>query len=426
MIKHLYKYAVIMGLGLGFALALLGATQARAQSPSSSQRAVEGIAAIVNDEVISMYDVEQRVNLFFASSGIPKTEENINRLRNQVLRTLVDEKMQLQIAIESDIKISQAEIDTQILQMAQQNNGDINVITSFLKENNIRLATLESQIQADIAWRQYVRRKFGNSINISDIEIDEKLARAKESYNQTRYNLSEILLVSNEPADESRLIDLGEQLVDELKKGVDFGAVARQFSKASSAAADGKVGWVSADQLDPKLIEIVTALPKGAISAPIIASAGIYIVKVDGIQQSGGIDTDRHIYDVLIVSFDNESPTLVNDLQKIRADFKTCERTEAAVETYNIVKFNRTGPRPVGGYAQNIKSILLDLEAGEMAPTIRTPSSSEILIICERKDDQGTKVSRTQIENSIYGQRMSMMSRRQLRELRRDGVVEYR
>lgn len=415
--NNIYKFAVALGFVMTINLAALPS--------NAAQSSIEGIAAIVNDEVISMYDVAQRMNLFFASSGIPKTEENIQRLRSQVLRKLVDEKMQIQAALESEIEISQSEINNQIVRMAQQNGRDLESINKFLRDNGIKLSALESQIRAEIAWQQYVRRKYSSSINISETEIDETLERAKNALNSTRYNVSEILLISNNPADEPQTIELGNQLVDELQKGINFDSVARQFSNATSAATGGRIGWVSEDQLDPKLAEVVKALPAGTISKPIITSAGIYILKVDGVQQSGGIDPDKHIFDLLTLSFDSESLSLLDDLERVKNDFTTCKKIEDNATSYNVLKVDRTGPRPVGGYEGPLKSLLLGLEAGELAP-IRTEISTELIIVCDRKDDQGIKFSREKIEDNIYGQRMSMMSRRQLRELRKDTVVEYR
>lgn len=408
------------------AIALVALTVLPVFPVDAARRDVEGIAAIVNDEVVSIYDVEQRVNLFFASSGIPKTEENIKTLRNQVLRTLVDEKMQVQIALENDIEISQAEIDNQILRMAQQSGGDVDDIHAFLKENNIRPATLENQIRAEIAWQNFIQRKFSGRINISEAEIEETMERAINAINRTRYNLSEILLVGDMASDGARLSGLARQLIEELKKGVDFAAVARQFSNASSAATGGRVGWTTEDQLDPKLASVVTSLGRGEISAPIVTNAGIYIVKVDGIQQSGGIDPDRHIFDLLILSLTNDRPSLAADLRRIKAEFKTCKRLEQADQAYHGGTLKRTGPLPVGGYRPAVKNILLKLEAGEISAPIRNKDTTDLLIVCDRKDDQGVEVSRDQIENNIYRQRMSMISRRQLRELRRDAVVEYR
>ena len=94
------KPSQTLHFAVGFAVALLMA----AATPASS-RDLEGIAAVVNDQVISLYDVDQRVDLFFASSGIEKSPEMTERMRQQVLRALIDEKLQLQEAKRVEIEI---------------------------------------------------------------------------------------------------------------------------------------------------------------------------------------------------------------------------------------------------------------------------------------------------------------------------------
>ena len=104
---------------------------------TAEAREVEGIAAIVNDEVISKFDVDQRVNLFLVTSGIERTPQNIDGLRRQVLRTLIQEKLQLQEARDSEIEISRAEINAAMQDMASGTNRSLDEVEKFLKENNV-------------------------------------------------------------------------------------------------------------------------------------------------------------------------------------------------------------------------------------------------------------------------------------------------
>ena len=131
---------------------------------TSEAREVEGIAAIVNDEVISKFDVDQRVNLFLVTSGIERTPQNIDGLRRQVLRTLIQEKLQLQEARDSEIEISRAEINAAMQDMASGTNRSLNEVEKFLKENNVHIRTMEDQIEAELAWNRFVRGRFGGQI----------------------------------------------------------------------------------------------------------------------------------------------------------------------------------------------------------------------------------------------------------------------
>jgi len=389
-------------------------------------RPVEGIAAIVNDEVISIYDVDQRVGLFLATSGIPRTPENIDRIRGQVLRSLIDEKMQLQEAAEAKIDISAAEIDDALLNMTRGGDGNLDDIKKFLAENGIQIATMRDQIHAELAWRAFVRYRFSGRVNVSEAEIDETLERALAAVNQARVNVSEILLLVDNPNDENRLMTLAAELVTQLRTGVDFAAIARQFSGAASAAAGGRIGWVTLDQMDPILAANIANLQEGAISEPIRTSAGIYILLVGDRQQSGAVNPQRHLFDIIVLSFDNASETLDAQLSKTRAAFTTCKAAEAMAQENGALNIQRSDLNELGAFNVNLREVLLPLEAGSISQPIRKEQTTELIIVCDRKDDQGVQISRQQIENNIYSQRLSIMARRHLRELRRDAVVEYR
>ncbi len=148
------------------------------QIPTAQSQEIGGIAAIVNDEVISIYDVNQRTSLFLVTSGIEQTPQIIERLRGQVLRSLIDEMMQLQAARDAEIKIQQEEIDASIKRIARDFGGDMSAITDFLDENKIGIRALETQIAAELAWSYFVQRKFSGRVSISQIEIDEAYNRA--------------------------------------------------------------------------------------------------------------------------------------------------------------------------------------------------------------------------------------------------------
>lgn len=392
----------------------------------ASAREVEGIAAIVNDEVISIFDVDQRVDLFFVTSGIERSPQNIDNLRSQVLRSLIKEKLQLQEARDSKIDISEAEIDEALQQMAANSNRSIEDIETFLSANGVRIRTMREQIEAELAWNRFVRGRFGSQISIAEMEIDETMERAEQTINQERYNLSEILLLVNNPAEEKKLLGDAGELIKQLRNGVDFAAVARQFSAASSAAAGGNAGWVPVNQLDVNLLPSLSTMKQGEVSDPIRTSAGIYVVRLNGKQQSGRVDPMRNVFDLLVLGFDSQSETLNQSIETTRQNFKTCKAALADAQTNGAVTANRTGPIQLGQLSEELRVILMDLQPGQFSIPVKNEKTTDMLIVCDRKDDQGVEISRDAIENNIYSQRLSIMARRHLRELQHDSIVEYR
>jgi peptidyl-prolyl cis-trans isomerase SurA len=168
---------------------LFALTPALAATPDT-QRDVEGIAAIVNDKVISLFDVDQRVDLFFATSGIERSPQMRERIRSQVLRLLVDEELQMQEAERVEIKVEEEEIDNNIRRLAGESQMTIEGIREFLNGKGIEDDTLKRQIETELAWSQFVRRSFGGRLKIGEQEIEEQYKKAMRSLSEPRFKVS--------------------------------------------------------------------------------------------------------------------------------------------------------------------------------------------------------------------------------------------
>lgn len=392
-----------------------------AAAPSSA-RDIEGIAAVVNDQVISLYDVDQRVDLFFATSGIEKSPEMTERMRDQVLRSLVDEKLQMQEATRVEIQIEETEIEERMELLAKQDNRTLDGIKEFLETKSIEENTLKAQIRAELAWNQFVRRNFGGRIKVGDPEIEEQYEKAVKAVNQTRYLVSEILLNLDNFSTEEQVRQLSGEIVKQLQSGTSFPAVARQFSIAPTAGQGGQLGWISADQLNPRLSQVIRQMQVGQISPPIPTTGGVYILALVD-KRAGGNDPSKNQFDVLTVSF----PASVKSqrINEFADDFKTCRRAQNKAKKLNA-SVKRSGLRQLRTLPGAIALAVANLEAGEVAPPSQQNDVTNVYIVCDRKDDLGIEISRDQIADNIFSQRISVMARRHLRDLRRDAVVEYR
>ena len=392
-----------------------------AATPSSA-RDIEGIAAVVNDQVISLYDVDQRVDLFFATSGIEKSPEMTERMRDQVLRSLVDEKLQMQEATRVEIQIEETEIEERMELLAKQDNRTLDGIKEFLESKSIEENTLKAQIRAELAWNQFVRRNFGGRIKVGDPEIEEQYEKAVKAVNQTRYLVSEILLNLDNFSTEEQVRQLSGEIVKQLQSGTSFPAVARQFSIAPTAGQGGQLGWISADQLNPRLSQVIRQMQVGQISPPIPTTGGLYILALVD-KRAGGNDPSKNQFDVLTVSF----PASVKSqrIDEFADDFKTCRRAQNKAKKLNA-SVKRSGLRQLRTLPGAIALAVANLEAGEVAPPSQQNDVTNVYIVCDRKDDLGIEISRDQIADNIFSQRISVMARRHLRDLRRDAVVEYR
>ncbi|CAI8355329.1 MAG: Foldase protein PrsA [Rhodobiaceae bacterium UBA7378] len=409
---------VLMALPL---LVQLGAPELQAREVEA--REVEGIAAIVNDEVISLYDVDQRVELYFVSSGIVRSRETVERLREQALRELVDEKLQLQEARRVDIFIEQEEIDREIDRLSDNFKTSQDSITDFLKTQGIKERTLTSQIEADLAWKQFIQRSFGGRVRVGDDEIEEQYLKVLRAIEQPRFLVGEILLNADSLTDQQRVARISQEIVTQLRSGVDFAAVARQFSVSPSATRGGRLGWVTLDQLDPALGNVLQQMEPGQISTPIPTNAGYYILLLQNREEGRSANRLKNQFDVLTIAFADDANT--EDITGFIKGFKTCKAAVKTAESLDATS-SRSGLKALSELPGPMRNAIANLEAGQVSSAQTTSDGTNVHIVCDRKDDLGVQVSRRDIGDNIFSQRLSMNARRHLRDLRRDAVVEYR
>ncbi len=245
-----------------------------------------GIAATVNNDAISEADVTNRMKLIFASSGIPNTPDNVKRIRPQAINILVDEQLKMQSARKNKLEITKEEIGEAFKTMAANNKLTPDEFASVMGQSGVPKATLMRQIEAEISWRKVVGRVIRPQIDVTEKDVNAKLDRLKKDIGQTEYAVSEIFMPVTKASEEKNIQELGQKLIEEIKKGrAPFGIIARQFSKSSSAAQGGSIGWIQQGELPKELDVVVKSLTQEQISPPIRGLSGFHILTVTQVRE---------------------------------------------------------------------------------------------------------------------------------------------
>ena len=164
-------------------------------------------------------------------------------------------------------------------------------------------------------------------------------------------------------------------------------------------------------------------MDKEEISNPINSTGGYYIIRLNDITKAGGKNPLRNQYDLISVIFNKEN---IEDANNFAKEFISCKRIDTLIEKYNEKEVNYIGKRILSDLPSDLHEELLNKDAGQTLNIREIGENLNLILICDRKDDIGIQVSREAIEDNIYSQKIGMMSRRYLRDLRRDAVIEYR
>ncbi len=245
----------------------------------SANAATQEIVAVVNDAAISDSDLEKRMRLIMASSGLPNTKEIRKKMMPQVLSGLINEQLMLQEAEKYNLEVDSAAIDAGVAQIAQQNKMDPSQFVAMVKKSGIDISTMRQQVKAQVAWGQVVKARIRPRIVISERDIDDALERIKSKIGTTEYLAAEIFLPIENKKEVAQVSKLANGLVYEIKSGkASFFKLAQQFSQAAGSANGGNKGWVNEAQFSPSLLNGLKSLKKNQVTNPIKTLDGYHIL----------------------------------------------------------------------------------------------------------------------------------------------------
>ena len=409
-------------------------TQAPAPQPLGDQNAETRIAAVVNDEVISVADLQSRLRMVMLSSNFPDSQETRQRIASQVLRTIVDEKLEMQEAKRQNVAATEDEIKKAISQIAKQNNLQPDQLDAVLKAHGIDRASLVDQLTASIVWAKLVRRLVSQTNVVSEEEIDDASKRIKESANEPQSRVAEIFLAVDNPQQDDEMRRLAERLIEQMKRGARFSAVAQQFSQSPTAAVGGDLGWLRAEQLSPELAKTVAQMRPGELSSPIRSGAGYYLLLVldrrTGRSDPGADEAVLHLVQVVFPLPPQASEamrrTALSEAASAKATAKDCAEMLKIGKEKGSPQLSSEGRLRTSQIAPAVRNIVAALEVGQASQPIVQKNGVGVIMVCDKAAPNTTLPTRDEIADQLARQRAENLARRYLRDLRRTAFVDVR
>ena len=399
--------------------------------PTRTGPMVARATAIVNDEIITQSDVNQRVALRVAVAGAEVPPDQMEQLRAQMLRDLIDETLQVQAAKAGDIKIEQKAVDQEYARIGQRLGQTAPTFGQFLASLGSSERSLKRQIMGQLAWQQLLRRLV--RVSVTDEEIKEVLGRLDRSRGMPEYHVAEIYLKAT-PENAAQVRAQLAQLVEQLKRpGSNFAAMARQYSDATTAARGGDLGWVRPEQLPAELATVVQQLPVGAMSDPIQLASGFSVVALVDSRQVLVADPRDAQLSLMQMAIDMPAGTnevaarqRAEQLGRATQTMGGCGRAEATARDLGA-ELVATDQMRVRELPPSLQPIVLRMNVGQATAPFGSLQRISVLILCGRDDAPPVEVPTAEsVADALEEQRMQRQANRYLRDLRRDAIIEYR
>ena len=391
------------------------------------------VIAVVDGEAITNYDLDNRLTYLLATTGIKMTADNEEQLRDDVLQMLIDDKVKLG----EGKRLSPAAVSasrTKAIELVNQAYGtETKTANQRLKELNIERQTVEDKYLADVVWASLVREKFqGQFDNIGKL-AEQSLERIKRDLSQPQIRISEIVLAPTPDRATSENMEIAQQMVQAIRDGADFNAIARQYSAAGSASNGGRLNWMVQSSLPDIFQERLSLSESGATLDPINVDGIIYILRKDGVRAKGLVDPSQTKVTIARalspLSADvEEAERLIaaGTMQKATANFASCEAIEQLNSELGSGQPSFLRDLELGSITPALRQIIEKLETGEPSEPLLFSEGIVVFMVCERIAPELNLPPIEELERDELNKLFSILSNRYLLRLRRSSTIKIR
>jgi len=427
--------------GISMLLAVLACTsgQAAAQAPGKRIILLDRIVAVVNEDVITRRDLDDRmrvVSVQLREQGTPAPPTDV--LEKQVLDRMIYTRVQLQFAKETGLRVDDGQLDSAIARIAENNKITPAKLRETLEKDGVSFAKFREDIRDEIVMSRLREREVDNKITVAESEIDNLLNALRSQDGKTEeFDLSHILVRVPEQASPEQLSDRrarAEKALAQIKAGTDFRQVAASFSDAPDAVQGGAMGWRELARLPSIFAETVKAMSPGEVSAILRSPNGMHIVRLNGRrgQNSPVIVSQTHPRHILIktsevVSEGDARERLVKLKERLdnKADFAELARLQS--EDGSASRGGDLGWLSPGDTVPEFEKAMDALKVGEISGPVRSPFGWHIIQVIERRnEDMSKQRERLQARASLREQKADEAYQEWLRQLRDKAFVEFR
>ena len=423
---------------LAAALGLAAPGDARAQTAPDIVE-IDRIVAVVNDDVIVQSELETRIRVVIEqleNSGVPAPPRDV--LEKQVLEQLILDRLQMQIAEQTGIRVDDETLNRQIADIARRNNLTLREFRDILERDGYVFSAFREEIRNQLIKTRVQQRQLQDRVQVTDRDIDNYLAtRKKQGGENPEYRLGHILVAVSDGASPEELADArarAEDILARLREGANFGRMAAAESDGQQALEGGDLGWRKRSELPTLFEKVVPDLDKGEVSDIIRSPSGFHIIKMLDVR-----GTDRHVIKqtharhILIRTNEVLSADAARSrLNVLRArilngaDFAELAKASSD-DPGSAVKGGDLGWLSPGDTIPPFEKTMDSLEVGEVSQPFETQFGWHIVQVLGRRDRDSTEdVQRAKAAEALRKRKIDEELQAWLRQIRDEAYIEYR
>jgi peptidyl-prolyl cis-trans isomerase SurA len=422
------------GLALAFALLTPFATPAFAQAVASEP--IDRIVAVVDEDVVLQSELDRQVAAVTAQfANNPQQLPPHDVLERQLLDRLIMQKLQVARADSTGVKVSDAQIDQALGTIAQQNRMDVSQLRGAIERQGMSYDGFRDNVREQLIMQQLRQRVAQSRVQVSDAEVDSLIRNGNLHPGQMHIGYIMINVpdgATPEQVDEARA--KADDVKKQIDEGMDFAAAAIRYSNAENALQGGDLGWRSANELPPAMVDAADKMQEGEVSRPIRGANGFHIIKLIGKRDTAThMVTEYEASHILV-----KTSELVTNEQAEKKINEIRARVVGGEDFAKVAKETSDDEQTAGlggdlgwfvgeAYGTSIANTVKDMKPGDISQPFQTNAGWHILKLVDvRETDKAGEMQRDEAKNMLFGRKAEDEYASFLRQLRSEAFIEIR
>lgn len=414
-----------------YSLLLYGMLTVYAQDYSlATDKVYDGIVAIVNGDIITKEDLEERVRLAIMSMGENIPNEMLPKIRQEVLQEMCIEHLQWGLTEKyvsftpNKCWVTQNEVEQAIKAIAQRGNVTFEEFKKLLEKHRISMACLEKRIRCNRAWIAFIQSKYGNFVKVSSAELAKLRNDYYKHQNEEIYYVQRIFIPSASKHDDKNALIQINNINAIIKRGVSFEEVARQFSRGIEAQRGGSLGWVYSEQLGREERNAVQNMAVGSLTT-VKTNRGYSILKLKGKRVSNADSRTLVKFVQIAVPIQEYPREQVREyLQQLINQFRTATALAQGAKGKAFVSETASGS--LDEINPQLEKILSSMKAGDISPIFEVNGAFVVICLLDKTTQKIPPPSDEDFESHAMDKKMSSLSDRDVQFLKKIAVIEIK
>jgi peptidyl-prolyl cis-trans isomerase SurA len=430
--------ALMKWVGLVPAALFLIFSSSISAAPADEVTQIDRIVAVVDKDVITYSELRDRIQIVLSQlekQGNQRPPQDV--LEKQVLERLISDRLQLQLAAQTGLRVDDSQLDRTMERIAEQNKLSVGEFRTALESEGINYRKFREDMRNEIILARLREREVDNRVSVTEAEIDNLLT-SQASRNEIRdeFDLSHILIRTPEesaPEELQKLRAKADEAMKRLQDGEDFGQVSARFSDAPNALEGGKLGWKNDTQIPKLFVDALKNMQAGQVTL-VRSPNGFHILKLNNRRGAASpmLVQQTNVRHILIkpseIVSDADAQHRLEDLkERIENGGNFAELARQYSEDGTAAKGGELGWVNPGDTVPDFEKAMNELQPGQVSAPVRSPFGWHLIQVLERRNqDMSKEAARLKARQEIRTRKADEAYQDWLRELRDRAYVEYR